>query len=85
MTGNAKDLVLLAVQCLNEAPDSRPTMNGVSETVKGLKDRSPDVDINIILYYYCNRYLTSYYNIMHKHHNVQKKLHNSINFATKLI
>ena len=46
MTRNAKDLVPLAVQCLNETPDARPTMISVSETVKKLKDRSPDLNIN---------------------------------------
>ena len=46
MTGNAKDLVPLAVQCLDEAPDARPSMIGVSETMKKLKDRSPDVNMN---------------------------------------
>ena len=49
MTGNAKDLVPLAMQCLNEASDTRPSMISVSETVKRLKDSSPDVNINPIL------------------------------------
>ena len=43
MTGNAKDLIPLAVQCLDDDPEVRPTMIGVSETVKKLKDRSPNV------------------------------------------
>ena len=46
MTGNAKDLVPVAVQCLQEAPDVRPSMISVSETMKKLKDRSPDVNMN---------------------------------------
>ena len=46
MTGNAKDLVPLAVSCLDDDPEARPTMTSVSETVKRLKDRSPDVNIN---------------------------------------
>ena len=46
MTGNAKVLVPLAVQCLHEAPGVRPSMIGVSETMKKLKDRSPDVNMN---------------------------------------
>ena len=46
MTGNVKDLVPLAVHCLDEDPTTRPTMIRVSETVKKLKDRSPDVNVN---------------------------------------
>ena len=46
MTGSAKDLVPLAVSCLDEAPDARPTMIDVSDTVKRLKDGSPDMNMN---------------------------------------
>ena len=46
MTGNTKDLVPVAVQCLDEAPDARPSMISVSETLKKLKDRLPDVNVN---------------------------------------
>ena len=46
MTGNTKDLVPLVVQCLDEAPDARPSMISVSEKMKKLKDRSPDVNVN---------------------------------------
>ena len=46
MKGNAKDLVPVAVQCLDEAPDARPSMVVVSEMVKRLKKRSPDVNVN---------------------------------------
>ena len=48
MTGNAKELVPLAVQCLDDDPDVRPTMIDVSEGVKKLKDRSPDVNMNLM-------------------------------------
>ena len=41
-----KELVPLAVQCLDDDPDVRPTMIDVSEGVKKLRDRSPDVNMN---------------------------------------
>ena len=46
MTGNAKELVPLAVECLDDDPEVRPTMTDVSERMKKLKDRSPVVDMN---------------------------------------
>ena len=46
MTGNAKELVPIAVQCLDEDPEARPTMIDVSKRVKRLKDGSPDVNMN---------------------------------------
>ena len=46
MTGNTKDLVPLVVSCLDETPDARPTMISVSDTVKRLKDKSPDMNMN---------------------------------------
>lgn len=46
MTENAKDLVPLAVQCLDDDPEVHPTMIDVSERMKKLKDRSPDLNMN---------------------------------------
>ena len=62
MKGNTKDLVQLAVQCLDDDPDARPTMIGVSETIKRLKDRSPDVDMNPMSLLQQVRSYTSYHN-----------------------
>ena len=46
MIGDAKELVPIAEQCLDEDPEARPSMIDVSERVKRLKDRSPDVNMN---------------------------------------
>ena len=46
MTGNAKDLVPVAVGYLDDDPEVRPAMTDVSKTVKKLKDGSPDVNMN---------------------------------------
>ena len=46
MRGNAEELVPIAVQCLDDDPEVRPSMIDVSERVKSLKDRSPDVNMN---------------------------------------
>ena len=46
MMGNAKDLVPLTMECLDDDPEVRPTMISISETVKKLKDRLPDVNVN---------------------------------------
>ena len=46
MAGNAQELVPLTVQCLDDDPDVRPTMIDVSEAVKKLKDKSPDMNMN---------------------------------------
>ena len=45
MTGESKELLPIALQCLDDNPENRPNMNGVSEKIKELKDRSPCVDI----------------------------------------
>ena len=49
MIRNAKDLVPLVKQCLDDDPDARPTIISVSETVKNLKDRLPNVNVNPML------------------------------------
>ena len=47
MTGNERELVPLAVQCLDDDPDVRPTITEVSEKVKSLKDKYPDLDLTM--------------------------------------
>ena len=52
MTENARDLVPLAIQCLDDDPEVRPTIVNVSERVKSLKNKYPDLDstMNPMLY-----------------------------------
>ena len=46
MAGNTKDLVSLVESCLDDDPEVRPTMADVSERVKKLKERSPDIRLD---------------------------------------